>query len=170
MAAVLEDGEELPDLAHMLDVLGRMVLAKQAGLDRQDREIADPELAELASRRRLCEGSRREPARAHLPAPDSAGYSRSMNATLTLDADVATLLERAQKEHGRSLEELGNELLRRKLRQLATSPRESESTEPEAAQVPDPSQWLARVRQRKSSGNIRLRPAEILRHRDSDRR
>ncbi len=38
MTAVLEDGEELPDLAHVLDVLGRMVLAKQADLDRQDRE------------------------------------------------------------------------------------------------------------------------------------
>ncbi len=29
MAAVLEKGEEMPDLAHLLDVLGRMVLAEQ---------------------------------------------------------------------------------------------------------------------------------------------
>ncbi len=40
MRAVLEDGEELPDLAHVLDVLGRMVLAKQASLDRQQKEKA----------------------------------------------------------------------------------------------------------------------------------
>ena len=81
-----------------------------------------------------------------------------MSATLTLDADVATLLERAQKEHGRSLEELGNELLRRMLRQLGTSSSESESAEPEAARVPDPSQWLARVRPHKTKtvlGRIR---------------
>ncbi len=41
MTAVLEDGEELPDLARLLDVLGRMVLAKQADLDEQDDDKAD---------------------------------------------------------------------------------------------------------------------------------
>ena len=39
-----------------------------------------------------------------------------MNATLTLDDDVAVLLERATKERGESLEKLGNSLLRRTLR------------------------------------------------------
>ncbi len=38
MAAVLEDGEELSDLAHLLDVLGRMVVAEQKRLDDQDYE------------------------------------------------------------------------------------------------------------------------------------
>ncbi len=38
MAAVLEEGEELPDLAHLLDVLGRMVLAEHANLDRREGE------------------------------------------------------------------------------------------------------------------------------------
>ena len=50
MAAVLEDGEELPDLAHLLDVLGRMVLAKQVELDARDDEKADHN-AEAASAR-----------------------------------------------------------------------------------------------------------------------
>ena len=36
MAAVLEDGEQLPDLAHLLDVLGRMVLAEWANYNRED--------------------------------------------------------------------------------------------------------------------------------------
>lgn len=38
MAAVLKDGEELPDLAHLFDVLGRMVVAEEKHLDEQDYE------------------------------------------------------------------------------------------------------------------------------------
>ncbi len=41
MAAVLEDGEEMPDLAHLLDVLGRMVKAEEANLDEEDHEKQD---------------------------------------------------------------------------------------------------------------------------------
>ncbi len=36
MAAVLEEGEQLPDLAHLLDVLGRMVVAEQDRFDKKD--------------------------------------------------------------------------------------------------------------------------------------
>jgi hypothetical protein len=36
MRAVLEKGEELPDLAHLLDVLGRMVIAAQARVEEKD--------------------------------------------------------------------------------------------------------------------------------------
>ncbi len=43
-----------------------------------------------------------------------------MNATLTLDNDVARLLERARKERGGSLEKLGNTLLRRELELMKT--------------------------------------------------
>ncbi len=38
MAAVLKDGEQLPDLAHLLDVLGRMVVAEEKNLDQRDYE------------------------------------------------------------------------------------------------------------------------------------
>ncbi len=38
MTAVLEEGEELPDLAHLLDVLGRMVVAEEANYDQADYE------------------------------------------------------------------------------------------------------------------------------------
>jgi hypothetical protein len=38
--------------------------------------------------------------------------------TLTLDNDVAALLDRAHKEQGQSLEEMANELLRRTLQRL----------------------------------------------------
>ncbi len=41
MAAVLEEGEEMPDLAHLLDVLGRLVLAEEANLDEKDNEKQD---------------------------------------------------------------------------------------------------------------------------------
>jgi hypothetical protein len=44
-----------------------------------------------------------------------------MRATLTLDNDVAALLDRARKEQGRSLEEMANELLRRTLRRLGVA-------------------------------------------------
>ncbi len=93
-----------------------------------------------------------------------------MNATLTLDADVAALLERIREERGRSLEELGNELLRRTLRQLGASSEESASAPAKTAQAANSRQWLKRVRHRKSAAGVRLSPAEILRHRDSDRR
>lgn len=36
MAAVLEEGEEMPDVAHLLDVLGRIVLHESRGLDAAD--------------------------------------------------------------------------------------------------------------------------------------
>ncbi len=38
MKAVLKEGEELPDLAHLLDVLGRMVVAEEAKYDQADYE------------------------------------------------------------------------------------------------------------------------------------
>ncbi len=38
MAAVLEEGEKLPDLAHLLDVLGRMVVAEEKKFDDKDYE------------------------------------------------------------------------------------------------------------------------------------
>lgn len=38
MAKVLEEGEPLPDIAHLLDVLGRMVKAESQGLDEVDVE------------------------------------------------------------------------------------------------------------------------------------
>ncbi len=38
MAAVLEDGEELPDLAHLLDVLGRVVVAEEEELKKRNNE------------------------------------------------------------------------------------------------------------------------------------
>ncbi len=44
-----------------------------------------------------------------------------MKATLTLDDDVADLLDRARRERGRSPEELANELLRWTLRRLGVS-------------------------------------------------
>ncbi len=37
MAAVLEEGEELPDVAHVLDVLGRMLIHEREGLGVADR-------------------------------------------------------------------------------------------------------------------------------------
>ena len=63
MAAVLEEGEEMPDLAHLLDVLGRMLALESEGLEaasdarsdegsevsharRELRERAEPELRE----------------------------------------------------------------------------------------------------------------------------
>ncbi len=70
---------------------------------------------------------------AHLPASRPAGYSRLMNATLTLDDDVAALLERAREKRGWSLEELGNELLRRTLRQLSASFKQPEPAAPSDA-------------------------------------
>ncbi len=69
-----------------------------------------------------------------------------MNATLTLDDDVAALLERAREERGWSLEELGNELLRRTLRQLGAPSRRPEAV-PRAAQLPDVSPLEARIDQ-----------------------
>lgn len=69
-----------------------------------------------------------------------------MKATLTLDDDVAALLERARRERGRSLEELANELLRRTLRRLGASPsqprrklgaKEPEPAAPTASEQPD---------------------------------
>ncbi len=36
MSAVLEEGEELPDVAHLLDVLGRMLMHESEGLDAVD--------------------------------------------------------------------------------------------------------------------------------------
>ena len=36
MAAVLEEGEEMPDVAHLLDVLGRIVIHESEGLDAAD--------------------------------------------------------------------------------------------------------------------------------------
>lgn len=44
-----------------------------------------------------------------------------MKATLALDDDVATLLEQARQAKGRSLEEVGNELLRRTLEHFGAS-------------------------------------------------
>ena len=38
MTAVLKEGEQLPDVAHLLHVLGRMVVAKEARYDRADYE------------------------------------------------------------------------------------------------------------------------------------
>ena len=38
MTAVLEEGEELPDVAHLLDVLGRMVVAEESKYDQADYE------------------------------------------------------------------------------------------------------------------------------------
>ena len=38
------------------------------------------------------------------------------------------------------------------------------------AERPSPAQWLARVRRRQPETEIRLRPSEILTHRDADRR
>lgn len=38
------------------------------------------------------------------------------------------------------------------------------------AERPSPAQWLARVRRRKAEAKFRLRPSEILSHRDADRR
>ncbi len=60
-----------------------------------------------------------------------------MNAILTLDDDVAALLERARRQRGWSLEELGNDLLRRTLKQLGVSTREPEPAAPKAAQPAD---------------------------------
>ncbi len=68
-----------------------------------------------------------------------------MNATLTLDDDVAALLERAREERGWTLEELGNDLLRRTLRQRDTSSRELEPTAPRAAQLSDASPLEAQI-------------------------
>ncbi len=67
-----------------------------------------------------------------------------MNAILTLDDDVAALLERARRERGWSLEELGNDLLRRT---LGASFREPEPAAPKAAQLPDASPLEARIDQ-----------------------
>ncbi len=53
MIAVLEDGEELPDLAHLLDVLGRMVLARQAELERRDDEQSDHSTSAASARLEL---------------------------------------------------------------------------------------------------------------------
>lgn len=41
MTAVLEDGEDLPDLAHLLDVLGRMVIAAQGRVEDKDDDKSD---------------------------------------------------------------------------------------------------------------------------------
>lgn len=38
------------------------------------------------------------------------------------------------------------------------------------AERPSPAQWLARARQRKAETGTRVQPAEILAHRDADRR
>ena len=35
---------------------------------------------------------------------------------------------------------------------------------------PSPAQWLDRVRRRKTEADVRVQPAEILHHRDADRR
>ncbi len=66
-----------------------------------------------------------------------ARRSRTVKATLALDDDVAALLEQTRRERGRSPEEMGNELLRRTLRQLSASSREPEPAAPRAAQLPD---------------------------------
>ena len=61
-----------------------------------------------------------------------------MRATLTLDNDVVTLLDRARQKQGRSLEEMANELLRRTLRRLGvvgTSQTEAQETDDGAADV-----------------------------------
>ena len=47
-----------------------------------------------------------------------------MRTTLTLDADVAALIERLRKTRGASLKDLVNEGLREGLRQMATPPRQ----------------------------------------------
>lgn len=62
-----------------------------------------------------------------------------MRATLTLDDDVAALLDLARQQQGQSLEEVANELLRRTLRHLglsATGPA-SESLEAKIDQLYD---------------------------------
>ena len=55
-----------------------------------------------------------------------------MKATLTLDDDVASLLEQARRAKGRSLEEFGNDLLRRTLKRFGVSrPRRETQVEAE---------------------------------------
>ncbi len=63
-----------------------------------------------------------------------------MRATLTLDNDVAILLDRARKEQGRSLEEMANELLRRTLEHLGASPATRRRT-----QIQDPESDAAEI-------------------------
>ncbi len=57
MSAVLEEGEELPDVAHLLDVLGRMLMHESEGLDAADdarvTEGADLSLTRKQMRRRV---------------------------------------------------------------------------------------------------------------------
>lgn len=49
-----------------------------------------------------------------------------MRTTLSLDEDVAAMLERLRKTRDESLKDLVNEALRRGLRQMAARPRRSE--------------------------------------------
>ena len=70
-----------------------------------------------------------------------------MNATLTLDDDVAALLERARRERGWSLEELGNDLLRRTLRQLGASSLEQKPGAPKDTEPPDAKPLEAQIGQ-----------------------
>ncbi len=53
MAAVLEEGEELPDLAHLLDVLGRMVVAEERNLNERDFEKEQHDINADSARRDL---------------------------------------------------------------------------------------------------------------------
>ncbi len=53
MAAVLKEGEEMPDLAHLFDVLGRMVVAEEDDLDQRDYEKQRHDGNAAAARRDL---------------------------------------------------------------------------------------------------------------------
>ena len=57
MTAVLEEGEELPDVAHLLDVLGRMVVAAQARVEEKDDHKGDYATEVAVARKRLREQS-----------------------------------------------------------------------------------------------------------------
>ncbi len=58
-----------------------------------------------------------------------------MKATLILDDDVAAQLERTRRQRGRSLKDLGNELLRRALSLLSTVPTTQPNATPLDAQI-----------------------------------
>ena len=53
MAKVLAEGEKMPDVAHLLDVLGRMVLAESKGLDEADAKRAREGSDQSWARRQL---------------------------------------------------------------------------------------------------------------------
>ncbi len=100
-------------------------------------------------------GLSRSPPHAELASPDGCWQNACMSVQITVrnvpDRVRDSLADKARHERKSMQEYLLGELDR-------------------LAERPSPAQWLERVRQRKVETNTRLRPSEILMHRNADRR